>query len=185
MLYHNTTNAQTHKKQENLKSQEAIDCLKTLQNGDGSFGRTTNQSNAMDSAIAIIALSEKTLPLTSGDSNSSHPQEPTDGLVGLNSIIKFNAKITNNSNVTAQDVQVELQGIPSQWIIQHGTIRHFDEIAPHQTKTAEIYVEVLASGEFNTNAIASSATSTQEFSSNYVEFEVMEALLSVELTLKE
>lgn len=40
----------------NPAADAALACLPSLQNGDGSFGRMTNHSNAMDTAIALLAL---------------------------------------------------------------------------------------------------------------------------------
>jgi len=37
-------------------AQKALECLPTQQNGDGSFGRQSNRSNAMDTALALLAL---------------------------------------------------------------------------------------------------------------------------------
>ena len=35
---------------------KALECLPSQQNGDGSFGRLSNRSNAMDTALALLAL---------------------------------------------------------------------------------------------------------------------------------
>ncbi|MBI2598234.1 MAG: DUF4430 domain-containing protein, partial [Candidatus Diapherotrites archaeon] len=49
---------------EQQKANRTLECLLTLQNGDGSFGRTSNPSNALDTGIAVIALSREKFPLT-------------------------------------------------------------------------------------------------------------------------
>lgn len=166
---------------ENDSAENARTCLEGQQNGDGSFGRTTNQSNAMDTGLAVIALSGKTFPLTASDGNGS----PSDGTVGYNSIVKFVAEIKNTSEVDAQNIGVFLEGIPADWIIQNGSDLHFDEIEEGETVLAEIFVKIQQAGEFFVHAVVSTDTATVDFLSNEVEFEAKEAALEVTLSLEE
>lgn len=168
---------------ENDSADKAIECLKSdfnpMQNGDGSFGRESNPSNAMDTGIAAIALSRKIFPLNvsdDGDGNGSG-----DGNVGYRAIAKFTARIKNESNVNAQNVNIKLKGIPFEWIIEEDSTMHFDEIKTGQTVEAEIFVRMLEPGEYTVSAVVSTDTAAKEFESNDVKVKVEEALLSVNL----
>lgn len=168
---------------ENTHAQNALNCLESLQNGDGSFGRNTNQSNAMDTAIAIMALNGKTLPLGIIDSNVSGPG--SDGVIGLNSTVKFAVQVRNTSNVSAQNVNVSLGGIPAEWVIAQASTTHFDEINAGETANAEIFVQLQATGEYSVNAVITTASAAQDFLSNTLGIRVKEAVLSATLFLYE
>jgi len=164
---------------EDEKAGKAVDCLRTLKNGDGSFGRSSNRSNAGDTGMAAIALNELTFPLPSGsmpDGNSS-----ADGNVGFSSMVKFTVKITNRSGINAKNVNVELTGIPSEWIYgsSEGSVNHFGEIKAGQSKTAEIYAKMEDTGEYNVMAKVSTDQAKNQADSNEVLVKVSEALLDV------
>ena len=165
---------------ETEKAGKALECLKTLQNGDGSFGRATNASNAIDTGLAIIALSNETFPLT-----TSPPADGNaDGTVGLNSTIKFAVQVKNNGKVSAENVNVSLEGIPQEWIIgsQHGSTSHFDKINSGETRTAEIFAKMQGTGAFEISAKATRDNSLQASNSNAIKVDVQDAQLSLRLT---
>lgn len=168
---------------ENSLADKAIECLnrinEAMQNGDGSFGRESNQSNAMDTGIAIIALSKRTFPIIVSDSENG--DDSGNGHVGYRSIVKFSARIKNESNVDAQNVNINLEGLPSDWIIEEDSDLNFDEIKKGQTIEAQVFVRMLAAGEYTVQAIVSSDTSTSDFESNHLTVSVEEALLKVDL----
>ncbi|MDO8633912.1 MAG: terpene cyclase/mutase family protein [archaeon] len=168
---------------ENALADHAVECIESIldpmQNGDGSFGRGSNPSNAMDTGIAVIALSGKIFPLSvsdDGDENGSG-----DGNFGFRSIAKFTARIKNESNVSAQNVNIALDGVPREWIIDEESTLHFDEIKTGETVEAEIFVRMLEAGEYTVLAIVSTDTAAKDFESNNVHAKVEEALLSVGL----
>ncbi len=164
---------------ENEKSEKAANCLKTLQNGDGSFGRSSNASNAMDTGIAIIALSNAKFPLTT-------PQTDTnEEAVGINSIVKFLVEIKNNGIVKAQNVNVSLEGIPADWVFSdaQGSTSHFDEIKTGETKTAEIFAKLKSHGSFSVKAIVTTDQASSPSNSNSLFLNINEALLGVSIRI--
>ncbi|MFH1390903.1 MAG: DUF4430 domain-containing protein [Candidatus Diapherotrites archaeon] len=164
---------------ETEKANSALDCLNTMQNGDGSFGRTSNKSNAIDTGLAIIALSEETFPLT-----TTSPTGSEEGILGLNSIIKFIVEIENLGNVTAENVEISLEGIPSDWILDQSNLS-FDEILAGDSIVAEIFVKLENTGSFDVQAIVSTDTSTASANSNFVDLAIEEALLGINLSFEE
>ncbi|MEK6941659.1 MAG: prenyltransferase/squalene oxidase repeat-containing protein [archaeon] len=165
---------------ETEKAGKALDCLKTLQNGDGSFGRTTSNSNAIDTGLAIIALSKETFPLTISQTSGIDQN----GVVGVNSIIKFVVQVKNNGKVLAENVNVSLQGIPLEWIFdsQHGSIGHFDKINPGETRTAEIFAKMMETGTLGITAKATTDNSALASNSNIIKVDVQDAQLALSLT---
>ncbi|MBI4044307.1 MAG: hypothetical protein HY392_01210 [Candidatus Diapherotrites archaeon] len=167
---------------ENDSADKAVECLESdfdpMQNGDGSFGRESNPSNAMDTAIAAIALSGKIFPLSigNGDENS-----PGSGKIGYHSIAKFTARVKNESGVSAQNVNIRLAGLPGEWIIAEESEMHFDEIQAGKTVEAEIFVRMLEPGEYTVSAVVSTDTAARDFESNDLNVSVEEALLGVDL----
>lgn len=83
-------------------------CLESLQLDDGGFSRS-NASNAVDTALAIIALMNKTLPLEIVPSSG-------DLIFPIGSIIKFTSRVENTGQITARNVNVYLNGIQDSWI---------------------------------------------------------------------
>ena len=160
-------------------SGKAAECLKTLQNGDGSFGRSSNPSNAIDTAFAIVALSSAEFPLNvSQDSNGSG-----NGSLGLNSVVKFSIEIENNGSVRAKNVNVLLSGIPSGWLLSEaqGSISHFGEIEPGEKRTAEIFAVLKSTGSYDVQARVTSDQIAESIGSNILELGVEEAALEVVL----
>ncbi|MBI4052636.1 MAG: DUF4430 domain-containing protein [Candidatus Diapherotrites archaeon] len=141
---------------ETEKADKALDCLKTKANADGSFGRQSNSSNAIDTALAAIALDKKTFPLSvqapSGGRN--------EGTVGLNSTVKFIVSIKNVGRVDAKNVSVSLDGIPASWIISGTSTTFFDSIKKGETKNAEIFAKIQGLGSYSVKAVISSDTIT-------------------------
>ncbi len=158
---------------------KAVECLQGMQNGDGSFGRNTNPSNAVDTAIAIIALNEKIFPFT------PEGEGTTEGKFGLNTILKFLVRISNVGAVDAENVSVLLSGIPDDWIYpaSEGSIDYFDKIEPGKTKTAEIYVKLKETGSYTVNAVISANQLLSSLISNNVSVDVELALLEVSLSI--
>ena len=113
------------------------------------------------------------------DGNSS------DGNVGFSSIVKFTAKITNRSGITAKNVNVELTGIPLEWIYgsSDGSVNHFDEIKAGQSRTAEIYARMEDTGEYKVKARVTTEQAKNQADSNEVLVKVSEALLDVLLSI--
>jgi len=163
---------------ETEKADKALDCLKTKSNGDGSFGRTSNLSNALDTSLAVLALSKNTFPLTvssHGDSN---------GFAGLNSVVKFLVKIHNTGKVSAKNVAISLNGIPLEWILNssQGSINFFETILPGETKTAEIFVKMNEVGSYIVSAVVSSDTiKSNQLSSNNATIGIEEAILGISI----
>ena len=168
---------------EDEKAGKALDCLKILKNGDGSFGRSTNKSNAGDTGIALIALNGLTFPLPSESLHDGNSL--ADGNVGFSSIVKFTAKVTNRSGINAKNVNIELTGIPPEWVYgsSSGSVNHFDEIRAGQAKTAEIYVKMGGTGEYKVRAKVTAEQAKNPASSNEVLIKVSEALLDVLLSI--
>ncbi len=141
----------------------AVACLKTLQLSDGGFARSGTTGNSVDTAVAIIAISGKTFPLsessTSSDSNEAAP---------LNSIVKFVVPITNTGKHKATDVYVQIPGINANWILEGSSTRSFSEINPNETKNAVIYVKMQSAGEINIRAEITANELVNAFSTNYV-----------------
>jgi len=153
-------------------------CLLSLQNPDGSFGRTTNKANALDTALAIIALSNESLPLTIADLNA----DSNTLIVGLNEIVKFTINIKNVSRVKAINVRVSLQGIPSSWI-ENEYNTSIAEIEPNEIKQAEIYVKIKELGNFNVSALIESDSMLSSINSkNSINVKAEEALLEATIT---
>lgn len=166
---------------ESEKAGKAIECLKTLQNGDGSFGRSSNTSNSLDTGFAIIALEDEEFPLPAAkDSNS-----PETGETSLNSIVKFTLSIKNSGIVKAKNVTISLDGIPESWILEESSDLEFSEIKSGETKTAEIFVQLKDSGSFIANAVIATAQAKNPFRSNSQAFTVWEAMLEPTLTLEQ
>ncbi len=160
------------------KADKALECLKTLAKGDGSFGRTTNSSNALDTGLALIALSSEEFPLTVSESLD------TDGMAGLNSIVKFVVQIKNTGKVKAENVSITLDGLAENWVFDsgQGSIDFFDEIKPGETKTAEIFAQMKDVGNFEVKANVSTKTRLNDTSStNFVEVNVEQAKLDVSI----
>ncbi|GEM_PF-1937105 len=168
---------------QNSRAENAVSCLKVIQNGDGSFGRNTNESNAIDTGIGAIALSGKTFPLTVSEDTPDGNE--SDGTIGYNSIVKFRVEIKNNGNVSAENVQVLLEGIPFDWVLSQGSIDEFDEIEPGETKTAEIFVQMKAPGSFLVQATVTTNTAAEDFLSNVLPLTVEEAFLAVRISVEE
>ncbi|MCR4335661.1 MAG: DUF4430 domain-containing protein [archaeon] len=163
---------------ETEKADSALDCLNTMQNGDGSFGRTSNTSNAIDTGLAIIALSNEEFPLTTSVPNTG----ATEGTLGLNSIIKFIVEIENRGNVTAENVHVSLEGLPEEWILESDSI---DSLQPGASEILEIFARLEDIGSFDVQAIVISDTSRTSSLSNFLGLDVEEALLGVNLSFEE
>jgi len=154
-----------------------LDCLRSQQLSDGGFARDASKgSNSADTGIAAIALNGKTLPLRVSSSDNN-------GLIPLNSVIKFSVKITNTGKVPAKNVSISLQGIPCEWIQQETSTLGMPEIKPNETKQADIYVNMNGTGGKEVYAIVSTG-GTAGANSNTLRFEVAAPALSVSLSMQ-
>jgi hypothetical protein len=154
------------------------DCLKTLQLSDGGFSRNpANGSNSVDTAIAAIALKGKILPLSvsSGDTN---------GLIPVNSVIKFSVKIKNTGKIKASNVSIALEGLPSDWIDMESSTTYFSSIQPGETKTAVIFASAKTQGNFSVYAEVSAQETTQNAISNLLAFEIASAVLEASISME-
>jgi len=154
-----------------------LQCLKTLQLPDNGFGRN-GTSNAVDTALAVIALSEKTLPTKKQAAGS------TQGIIPIGSIAKFTVEITNHGKVPARNVSISLNGIPNAWIQQQTSTLSIAEIKPNETKQAEIYVNMNETGNYEVYASASSPGIAGTVNSNLLQLEIAAAQLSVILSMQ-
>jgi hypothetical protein len=154
--------------------------LKGLQNGDGSFGRSTNPSNALDTGLGIIAFRKKIFPLTKAFSDQNG--ETT---VAINDLVKFRVRITNVGVVTATNIRVALVGLPEEWVLpsSQGSDLFLDEILPGQSREAEIFVRPQAGGNFSVFARIHAEQLSVPVTSNTVSFSVVEARLEAVLSL--
>ena len=141
---------------ETENADKALDCLKTKANADGSYGRTSNSSNALDTALAAVALDKKTFPLSVQMPSGGR----SEGTVGLNSTVKFIVSIKNVGRVDAKNVSVSLNGIPASWIISGTSTTFFDSIKKGETKSAEIFAKIQGLGSYSVKAVISSDTIT-------------------------
>ena len=155
------------------EAQQARNCLDSLKNGDGSFGRASNSSNAMDTALAVMALSEKTFPLNISSSGS------TEGDVGLQNLAKFLVPITNTGSVAAQNISVSVEGIPESWV-SSASDDFFDEIMPGESIVAEIFLTFPEMGDYTIRVVITTPAVTQPIVSNYVTVHVKEAELDID-----
>ncbi|MDD5148334.1 MAG: terpene cyclase/mutase family protein [Candidatus ainarchaeum sp.] len=154
------------------------DCLKAQQLSDGGFSRNPSAgSNSVDTAIAAIALKGRALPLSvfSADYN---------GLIPVNSIIKFSAKIKNTGKIKATNVSVALQGLPADWIDTESSTTSFSSILPGETKTAVIFAKAKSAGNFSVFAEVSANEISKNIASNALGFETAAALLEASLSME-
>ncbi len=119
----------------------AMQCLEGMQLPDNGFGRNNQTSNAVDTALAVIALSGKSLP-TEKQAAEENPE-----LVPVGSIVKFTVAITNYGMVSAKNVSISLQGISGSWVQQQTSETSIVEIKPNETVEAEIFVEMKGTGQ--------------------------------------
>lgn len=157
---------------------EAIDCLETLQLEDNGFGRDGETSNAPDTALAVIALTGSTIP-TMELTPVGNPD-----YVPLGGIAKFTVLITNTGPITAENVQISLSGIPESWINELTSERNFSSIEPNQTVEAEIYVEMMETGEIEVFASVSGEGLSGNAYSNSISFEIATTSLNVSLSME-
>ncbi len=156
-------------------SAELLECLEQMQLPDNGFGRDGENSNAVDTALAVIALSGKTLPLIvveqGGDGDA----------IQVESIVQFNVSITNNGKVPANDVHISLEGIPQDWILVGQSNLELGEIRSGQTKEAEIFVEMNGAGVYSIKAIVSAVGVLGDVYSNTLSLDIASADLSVNI----
>lgn len=157
---------------------EAKTCLEEMQLADNGFGRDGENSNAIDTALAIIALEEAELP-----TKKLEAQENPD-LVGVSSIVKFTVKITNSGLVPAKNVNIVLEGIPEEWIQEQTSETSYSEIAPGQTIYADIYAEIREAGEMSVFATVTGQGMLDDKTSNMLSFEAGAADLDVTLSMQ-
>ncbi len=160
-------------------SSEARQCLKGLQLPDDGFGRDGVNSNAVDTALAAIALSEEILP-TKKQLPDSSPDT-----IAIGSVAKFTVTITNTGSVSAKNVSISLQGIPDSWVQQETSELGIAEIKPNETAEAVIYVDLLEEGERSVQAIVSGTGVAGTAASNMLQFSVASASLSVSLSMEQ
>ena len=156
----------------------ALQCLKGMQLSDNGFGRDALNSNAPDTAMAIIALSEKTFP------TKKVPLEINPGIISLGSVVKFTVTITNNGKIAAENLRISLDGFPSDWIQTETSTLSIPEIKPNETKQADIYVNMLAVGERTVFASVTADGILGSVNSNQLSFEIAAASLSVNLSMQ-
>ncbi len=156
----------------------ALQCLQSMQLPDNGFGRDGQTSNAVDTAIAVIALTENSLP------TKKQPVEENPVLVAVGSIAKFTVTITNSGRVSAKNVSISLQGIPNSWVQQQTSETSIAEIKPNETVEAEIYAEMQEPGEMDVFASVSGQGIAEAKNSNMLSFEVGAAELSVSLSMQ-
>jgi len=150
-------------------------CLKSLQLADGGFSRNAT-SNSVDTALAAIALKGKTLPLSVSSVDNN-------GLIPLNSIIKFSVKIKNSGKIKASNVSISLQGLPADWVDIANSTMSFASILPGETKTATIFAAAKSAGNFSVRALVSAAEA-QQATSNSLGFETAQAVLEASISLE-
>ena len=155
-----------------------LDCIEEEQLSDGGFGRNGTTSTSTDTALAIIALNGRTLPLTVIDFNSSDSN-----LIAVGDTIKFVLYITNDGNVSAKNVFITLQGIDPTWIKENVSDLFSSEIKPSETKQFEIFVDAKEVGNYNARAIVSASGITSDAFSNSQSFLVNSAILTLQLDL--
>ncbi len=162
----------------NRDANSALQCLKAMQLPDKGLGRDGVNSNAPDTAIAIIALSGKTFPTK----KVAAPSSPN--LVQVGSVVKFTVTITNNGKIPAKNLRISLNGLPSDWIQTETSTLSIPEIKPNETKQADIYVNMLAVGERTVFASVTADGILGSVNSNSLSFEIAAANLSVNLSMQ-
>ena len=157
---------------------DAEQCLEGLQLSDNGFGRNGETSNAVDTALAVIALSGNRLPtiVLEGEENPE--------LVAVGSIVKFTVEIRNMGEISASNISVGLDGIPVSWIQQETSETSIAEIAPGETVQVEIYAEMQQVGERNVFAVVSGEGVSGTTNSNMLSFAVGAANLQVSLSMQ-
>lgn len=155
----------------------ARDCLEGMQLADNGFGRN-GSSNAVDTALAVIALEGKTLP------TASIAPETSPGTVALQSTVKFTVTIRNTGKVAAKNVSISLQGIPGSWIQQETSTQEITQVNPNETVQAAIYVDLEETGQRRVFATVSGKGIAAAVNSPMVEFEVAAAQLNVSLSMQ-
>jgi len=157
---------------------DTTQCLEELQLLDNGFGRDGKTSNAVDTALAVIALSGNKIPtiVLEGEENP--------GIVAVGSIVKFTVEITNYGEVSAKNVSIGFQGIPFLWIQQETSDISIAEISPGQTVQAEIYVEMQETSNRDVFVTLSGEGIAESLNSNMLSFEVAEADLTVSLSMQ-
>ncbi len=157
---------------------DAKQCLEGLQLSDNGFGRNGETSNAVDTALVVIALSGNRLPtkVLEGEKNPE--------LVAVESVVKFTVEIRNRGKVSASNVSVGLDGIPFSWIQQETSKTSIAKIEPDEIVLVEIYVEMQQVGERNVFATVSGKGISSETNSNMLSFEVAAADLKVSLSMQ-
>ena len=153
-------------------------CLEGLQLSDNGFGRDGETSNAVDTALAVIALSGNKLPtmVLEGEENPE--------LVAVGRIVKFTVEIRNRGEISASNISVGLDGIPFSWIQQETSETSIAEIEPDETVQVEIYAEMQQVGERDMFAVVSGEGISAAANSNMLSFEVVEADLSISLSMQ-
>ena len=155
----------------------ARECLEAMQLADNGFGRN-GTSNAVDTALAIIALEGKTLP------TKAIAPETNPGTVALQSTVKFIVTIRNTGKVAAKDVSILLQGIPSGWIQQETSTLEIAQISPDEAVQAAIYVDLKEAGQRQVFAAVSGKGVAASVNSPMLSFEVAAAQLNVSLSMQ-
>jgi len=159
-------------------SGNALQCLKEMQLPDNGFGRDGENSNTADTAIAIIALSQKSFPV------KDVPAATNPSVVPVGSVVKFTVTISNPSQVTAKNLSISLNGIESSWIQTETSTLNISEIKPNETKQADIYVNMGEAGQKTVFAVVSSENLLNQANSNSLEFRVVAAYLNVSLSMQ-
>jgi hypothetical protein len=151
-------------------------CIGQLQFSDGGFSRNAT-SNSVDTALAILALSEAKFPLVVGEA------EDNNGVVRVHSTIEFSLTITNNGKVSAKNVEINMGGIDESWINEELSDLSISEIKAGQSVTALIYVTMKEVGNYNIVANLSGEGISTTQSSNLLPFEIDQASLDLVLTM--
>jgi len=156
----------------------ALECLEGMQLADNGFGRDNQESNSVDTALAIIALTGNELP------TKRQAIEENPGIVAVGSTVKFTLLVSNKGLVSAKNVSVSLEGIPFSWIKQEVSQTSLAEIKPGETIEAEIYAEIREAGQREVFARLSGQGFFGTANSNLLSFEIGEADLSVSLSMQ-
>jgi len=159
-------------------TETATDCLEGLQLSDNGFGRDGETSNAVDTALAVIALSGNSLPteIVEGEENPE--------LVAVGRVIKFTVEIRNTGEISASNVSIGLDGVPFFWIQQETSETSIAEIEPGETIQVEIFVKMQDVGERDVFATVSGEGIAATTTSNMLSFEVGAADLDVSLSMQ-
>lgn len=153
-------------------------CIVSKQLSDGGFARNNNESNSVDTAIAIIALKEKTFPVKILTSDSNNLID-SNALIAVGDTVEFILKIKNTGEVNAKNISISLGGINPDFIKEEISDLFISEIKIGEEKTARIFVEMKEVGDFGVTANILGVGIAGTKSSNIAECIVKEAQLEM------